>query len=127
MGSSIAGSAQDFATAALDVVRGRVMTSQGGAFTIAQGIGQVVASGNRVLITENSVATMTFSDGCRQTYNTPGVYTVGRTCAPGDSVDGTAAGIQVESAVKVNSITLRVTSIVNNFDHGDAAPLPVGR
>ncbi len=102
-------SAQDTAHATLRVDSGRVMTSQGGEFATARS-GQLVAAGNRLMVAENSAATVIFSDNCQRQYSAPGVYAIERECERGAALVGTdwpsagkiALGVGVGAAILAN-------------------------
>lgn len=125
--ASFAASAQDSVGATLRVDRGRVMTSHGGEFATAQSRGQVVAAGNRLLIAENSAATLIFSDGCQRPYTTPGVYTIERICTPGDAVAGGASSFDAAGAATVAAFRVGMATILHDMEQSDDVPLPVGR
>lgn len=58
-------------------VTGTVMTSEGGEFVPA-GDGTALQVGERVMVAENSSATVTYSDGRVEKLTKPGVYTISR-------------------------------------------------
>jgi len=109
MAAPVTASAQEAVNATLRVENGNVMTSQGGEFATAQS-GQVVATGNRLMVAENSAATVIFSATCQRQYTSPGVYTIQRVCEPGVARVGTdwvsagkiALGVGVGAAILAN-------------------------
>lgn len=106
------------ADATLLVDRGSVMTSQGGEFATAQS-GQLLASGDRLMVTEGSAATVVYANECRRQYTTPGVYVIEEDCqlvaaamrngaangATGAGVDWPAVGM-VAAGVAVGAAAL---------------------
>lgn len=76
--ASAAASAQETSSATLEVDRGVVMTSRGGEFVTAHS-GQALSVGERLMVSRDAAATVVYGD-CRQTYSSPGVYTVGESC-----------------------------------------------
>ena len=79
LAASATATAAEEAAATLRVDRGNVMTSQGGDFATAQS-GQTLVSGERLMVTEDSAATVTSGNDCTRTYTTPGVYVVELDC-----------------------------------------------
>ncbi|MGY0611531.1 MULTISPECIES: hypothetical protein [unclassified Luteimonas] len=73
----------------LGVESGSVLVSSGGEFTQAAS-GQVLAPGQRVLVSEGGSASLGYANGCKKTMSTPGVYTVAADCVADSSrgVDG---------------------------------------
>lgn len=69
--------------ATLQVGGGVIMVSnQGSPFASGQS-NDALYSGTRLMVSQNSSATVVYTDGCQQTYDKPGVYTISATCAPG--------------------------------------------
>lgn len=73
--------AQQVAT--LQVGGGVVMVSNQGAPFASGQSNDPLYSGTRLMVSKNSSATVVYNDGCRQTYDKQGVYTISATCAPG--------------------------------------------
>jgi len=69
--------ADDLAT--LRVERGAAMTSSGGDFVTAN-TGEAVVEGERLMVSENSVVTVVYSNDCERRYDTPGVYRIEPDC-----------------------------------------------
>jgi len=92
--------------ATLRVDQGSVMTSQGGEFATAQS-GQGVVAGERLMLAEDSVATLAYADGCQRQFSAPGVYVVEAECrkdtavAWGDAAK-VAGGVAIGAAVLAN-------------------------
>ncbi len=131
MTASVAASAQDRDkdTATLRVDRGSVMTSQGGEFATAQ-TGQVVMEGNRLMVAENSAATLIFSENCERQYTAPGVYTIEEDCDRVAAIVGTATGFDAAGAATVVAGSLGVAAILYNMEDSDDRPpvqVPVSR
>lgn len=76
-----AGDTQPVAT--LQVGGGVIMVSnQGSPFASGQS-NDALYSGERLMVSQNSSATVVYNDGCQQTYSHPGVYTISATCLAG--------------------------------------------
>lgn len=67
--------------ATLQVEAGNVMTSEGGEFQTAR-TGEALNVGERIMLSENSVAVVRYSNGCARRYDAPGVYPVPVSCTP---------------------------------------------
>jgi len=63
----------------LRINRGDIMISGGNAFVSAVP-NEPVKSGDRIMISSGSSATVIHNDGCTQTYDKVGVYTIGSGC-----------------------------------------------
>jgi hypothetical protein len=75
------GDAQPVAT--LKIGGGVIMVSnQGSPFASGQA-DESLYSGARLMVSDNSSATVVYNDGCRQTYSKPGIYTISATCLAG--------------------------------------------
>ena len=92
-----AASAAEEAAATLRVDRGNVMTSQGGDFATAR-TGQALVSGERLMVTEDSAATVSYGNDCTRTYTAPGVYVVELDCERAVA-DGDVGTWSVASAI----------------------------
>jgi hypothetical protein len=69
--------------ATLQVGGGVIMVSnQGSPFASGQS-NDPLYSNERLMVSQNSSATVVYNDGCRQTYSNPGVYTISATCVAG--------------------------------------------
>lgn len=83
--------------ATLQVEAGTVMTSEGGEFRTAN-TGEALNPGERIMLSENSVAVVRYPNGCVRRYDAPGVYPVPMSCTPmagrtAGQPDWAAAGI----------------------------------
>ena len=115
-------SAQD-ASATLRVDRGTIMTSQGGEFANAQ-TGQALVPGSRLMVTEQSAATVTYAKGCTRSYTAPGVYVVEANCNKAAGATGT----DWAGAAKITGGVLVTAALLHNMDQADyVAPPPVSR
>ena len=127
--------------ATLLVDRGSIMTSQGGEFATAQS-GQVLASGERLMVTEGSAATVIYANDCRRQFSTPGVYVIKEDCqlvAAGtrNGANGTAtAGVDWPAVGMVAAGVAVGAGALSQMDEVDApppappvppAPLPISR
>lgn len=115
--ASAAASAAEEATATLRVDRGNVMTSQGGDFATAQ-TGQALVVGERLMVSEESAATVAYGDDCTRTYTAPGVYVVEKDCQK--------AGVDWAGAAKIVGGVAVGVVLLDNMEQIDAPP-PVSR
>lgn len=73
-------SAEPQPVATLQVSGGTIMLSRdGGPFTSGTS-SDPLFSGERLMVAEQSAATVTYHDGCSQTYDKPGVYAIAADC-----------------------------------------------
>jgi hypothetical protein len=112
-------------------VTGTVMTSEGGEFVPA-GDSTALQAGERVMITENSSATIAYADGRVETLTKPGVYTIfGRDRDPDRdrrAADESPAGEAAEAGAVITPLTAAIiggltaalvtTQIENDGDNG---------
>lgn len=106
----------------LRVDAGNVMASQGGEFATAQ-TGKALSVGERLMIVENSAATVLYDSGCSKTYDVPGVYAVPADCVP-VAVAGGAAGTDWAAAGAITGGVLVGAAILANMDQKDYVPPP---
>jgi hypothetical protein len=79
--------------ATLQVDKGVVMTSTGGEY-LTGASGQQLIADERVMVTQGSSATIVYSEHCKRTFDTPGVYTVDPDCKKAVAwFNGTTAAI----------------------------------
>lgn len=115
--------------ATLLVDRGSVMTSQGGEFATAQS-GQLLASGDRLMVTEGSAATVVYANDCRRQYATPGVYVIEEDCqlaaaAMRNGADGaTTAGVDWPAAGMVAAGVAIGAGLLSQMDEVPGPPPP---
>lgn len=106
---------------------GSVMTSQGGEFVTAA-TGAPIAPGSRIMLAENSSASLVYPNGCTQELNGAGVHPVAPACqATGSSAAvgaGTAAGVDWASAGWLFLGTAAVAAGLNEMGDGDPLPPP---
>lgn len=121
------------ADATLLVDRGSVMTSQGGEFATAQS-GQVLASGDRLMVTEGSAATVIYANECRRQYAIPGVYVIEEDCqlvaaAMRNGANGAAnAGVDLAAVGKVAAGVAIGAGLLSQMDEVPGPPpAPVSR
>lgn len=107
----------------LRVDSGTIMTSQGGEFANAQ-TGQALVAGERLMVTEQSAATVTYAKDCTRTYSAPGVYVIEADCRKAAAIAGTDwAG----AATVVGGVVV-AAALLEQMDQQDyVAPLPVSR
>lgn len=115
----------------LQVDSGTVMTSQGGEFVTAAS-GASVAPGTRIMLAENSSATVTYANGCSAVISAAGVHAVPAVCQAGTGQAGTgqaavgttaATGTQWASAGWLFLGTAVVAAGLSEIG-GDGDPLP---
>lgn len=121
--------AQD-APPTLRVDSGSVMTSQGGEFVSAAS-GAQVTPGTRVMLADNSSASLVYANGCTASISAAGVHAVPAVCQVGASQSavgaGTAAGVDLASAGWLFLGTAAVAAGLSQMDDGDPLPPPVSR
>lgn len=78
--AAAAASATQTSIATLQVNGGVIMLSRDGAAFTSGASGAQLAAGERLMVSEQSSATVTYSDGCKQNYDKPGVYTIEPGC-----------------------------------------------
>lgn len=99
----------DKAVATVRTVGGVIMLSDGGPFITAAPDAPVV-TGERLLVSIDSVATVVYNDGCEQKYDKPGVYKIQPNCkraaamlasggAPQTWTTGKVIGVGIGAAV----------------------------
>ncbi|MGY0561507.1 hypothetical protein ACW7G2_12410 [Luteimonas sp. A277] len=110
----------------LQVNSGTVMTSQGGEFVTAAS-GASVAPGTRIMLAENSSASVVYASGCTAAISAAGVHAVPAMCQAGSAqaaVGATAAtGTQWASAGWLFLGTAAVAVALSEIS-GDGDPLP---
>ena len=114
---SSAAIAADQPTASLRVDRGSVMVSQGGEFATASS-GQALVVGERLMVSENSTATVIYDNDCKREYNAPGVYVIDATC-----VKAAAVGTDWAGAAKVAGGVAVGAALLNGMEQTDAPPV----
>lgn len=114
--------AQDAGSATLHVERGSIMTSTGGDYVTASS-GQALSAGQKVMVSEDSVGILTYSNGCKIKLDAPGVYAVPSDCkalaAKAGGSSGMNAGIVALSA-------LVAAGLINSADNEPVGPLSTG-
>lgn len=109
---------------------GNVMTSQGGEFVTAAS-GAPIAPGSRIMLAENSSASLVYPNGCTQDLSAAGVHPVAPVCqATGSRAaigSGTAAGVDWGSAGLLFLGTAVVAAGLSQMSDGDPLPPPVSR
>lgn len=110
-------------TVTLRIDQGSAMASTGGEFATAPS-GSALAPGNRVMLPEDSVVTLIYSDNCTRTLDSAGVYTVAESCTPVAAVPtgGAAAGVDWQSAGILLAGSAAVAGILANMDDVPAPP-----
>ena len=109
--------AAEDATATLRVDRGSVMASRGGEFATATS-GQVLVVGERLMVAENSTATLTYDDDCTREYSAPGVYVIEATC-----VKAAAMAVDWAGAAKIVGGVAVGAALLNNIEDIEAPPV----
>ncbi len=83
--------AQNQGAPTLQVTAGSAMVSQGGEFAPVAS-GALVPAGTRVMLVEGSSATLMYPNGCAQSLNSAGVYSVPASCIAAANGSGGAGG-----------------------------------
>ena len=107
---------QDSVTLRVD--RGSVMASQGGEFATANS-GQVLVVGERLMVSENSSATVVYGNDCKREYTAPGVYVIDATCVKAAATGGTdwVGAAKIVGGVAVGA------ALLNGMEQTDAPPV----
>lgn len=84
----------------LTVNSGTVMTSEGGEFASAS-TGSSIQAGERLMVSENSSASVTFTNGTVVNYTAPGVYTITMPVAGVGTAGATAGGASTAATVGI--------------------------
>ena len=116
-------------TATLRVDVGSAMVSNGGEFVSASS-GTQVTAGSRVMLAEDSRATIVYPNGCTQPLSSAGVYSVPVTCvAAAGSTGATAAtGVDAGGLATVAGIAAAGAAALATMDDVEyVEPPPVSR
>jgi imidazole glycerol phosphate synthase subunit HisF len=102
---------------------GVVMISEGGSYQTAVQ-GQRVKGNANLMVSKESAATVVYDDGCKQTYDKPGIYKIAETCVLPAAVAG---GSGPSKALIAGGILLggdAVAAIIDHYnDDGDDTPI----
>ena len=109
-------------SATLRVDSGSALVSAGGEFAAAPS-GTQVAPGTRVMLTENSRATLVYPNGCTQPLGAAGVYNVPATCVAATGGRATAGGVDWASAGIITGAGALVALGLDNMDQEPAPPI----
>lgn len=124
--ATVEGSATDNkAVATLRVDGGVIMVSDGGAFVSAIP-NQTVVSGERLMVSKDSVATVIYNDGCEQKYDKAGVYKIEPGCARAAAFSGGAANPWKAVAIVATAISGAAVAKMVHDDNCDCCD-PVSR
>ncbi|HST45120.1 MAG TPA: hypothetical protein VLK29_07840 [Luteimonas sp.] len=111
----------------LRIDSGTVMTSQGSEFATA-GNGATLEPGSRVMLGDNSAATLVYGNGCTRPLKSGGVYTVTPSCTPVATYPAeAAAGIELDSVLVIAGLAAAGAVGLGSRDDTDAPPPPVSR
>lgn len=102
---------------------GVIMISEGGEFQTALPDQRVKAKA-RLMVSEESSATVVFDDGCDQKYDEPGVYEISETCVLPIALGGSSKGWIITGAVVGAAI---LVAVVDDDDDDDDDRPPVSR
>jgi len=94
--------AQEKSVGVLTVGKGTVMTSKGGEFNPATS-GQPVQVGDRIMLAENSAATVSYPGCTAVSFTQPGVYTIKEPAVCRESNDSSAGSGVADSGVPADS------------------------
>lgn len=110
-------SAAEDASVTLRVDRGSVMASQGGEFVSAHS-GQLLVAGERLMVSEGAIATLTYDDNCTREYSAPGVYVIEASC-----VKAAVLGTDWAGAAKVAAGVAVGAALLHGMEQTDAPPV----
>lgn len=113
--------AQDAGSATLHVERGSIMTSTGGDYVTASS-GQALSAGQKVMVSEDSVGILTYSNGCKIKLDAPGVYAVPSDCK---ALAAKAGGSSMNAGIIALS-ALVAAGLINSADNEPVGPLSTG-
>ncbi|HET9048712.1 MAG TPA: hypothetical protein VFN29_07130 [Chiayiivirga sp.] len=115
---------QESEIAKLQVDSGVIMTSRDNAAFVSAVTNDPLFDNQRLMVSEDSSATVVYDDGCRETYDKPGVYELDATCTPAlvSSSEGMSPGLT--AAAGVAGVVLAAYLVDRNND--DETP-PVSR
>ena len=106
--------------ATLHLDKGVVMTSTDGEF-VTSGTGQQLRTGERLMVSKDSSATVVYNDHCRRTYDSPGVYTIEADCKAATALGGAGTTAAIIAGVIAAGV------IVNNIDDNGNNNQPISR
>ena len=94
------------------------MTSQGGEFATANS-GQVLVVGERLMVSENSSATVVYGNDCKREYTAPGVYVIDATCVKVAALGSTdwVGAAKIAGGVAVGA------ALLSGMEQTDAPPV----
>lgn len=111
----------------VQVNSGSVMASTGGEF-VTTASGTQLAPGSRIMLAENSSASLVYANGCTQAISAAGVHAVAAVCqATGSQAaigTGTAAGIDWASTGILFAGAAAVAAGLSQMSDGDPLPPP---
>lgn len=112
------------ATATVRVDQGKVMVSDGGAFT-AVVTGAAIAPGQRLMLSEGAAATVMYSNHCKRKYSAPGVYVIEDASNCKAPVAGSNTGVAI--GVAAGAAAIGVAAGGGGGDDNNDTPPPVSR
>jgi len=95
---------------------GVIMISEGGPYQTALQ-GQRVKGNANLMVSKESAATVVYDDGCKQTYDKPGIYKIEQNCVRPAAVVAGASG--PPTAVLVVLGGAAVAAIIDRYNHDD--------
>ncbi len=99
----------------LTVNSGTVMTSEGGEFASAS-TGSSIQAGERLMVSENSSASVTFTNGAVVNYTAPGVYTITMPVAGGPVASAGGASTAATVGIVLGAAVLGAAAVEANGD-----------
>ncbi len=99
----------------LTVNSGTVMTSNGGEFASAS-TGSSIESGERLMVSENSSASVTFTNGTVVNYTAPGVYTITMPVAGAPVASAGGASTAATVGIVLGAAVLGAAAVEANGD-----------
>ena len=110
--------------ATLQLEQGTVMRSEGGEF-ISANSGARMADGERLMVTENSSAKLTYDTGCMQVYAEAGVYVVSSAdCVPGAYAATSTGGVSNSTVATAVAVGFVLVPIIDTLDDDSQDPAP---
>jgi len=109
--------------AKLQVDSGVIMTSRDNAAFVSAVTNDPLFDNQRLMVSEDSSATVIYNDGCRETYDKPGVYELDATCTPAlvSSSGGMSPGLT--AAVGAAGVVLAAYLVDRNNDDDETPPV----
>lgn len=113
--------------ATLRVEQGAGMRSEGASFVSVRS-GARMVDGERLMLSKDAAASITYDNGCTQNYAEAGVYWIDQTaCAAGDASPATAGGVDKTIDHRVMGDGSAPAPVITVLPDGNQDMLPIGR